>query len=67
MTVRRMDNAGIVVEDLDAAVEFFTELGLELDGRAPIEGEWADGVTGLRPPGRLMSTVRRAERIGAET
>ena len=43
-----MDNVGIVVEDLDAAIEFFTELGLELEGRAPIEGDWADGVTGLR-------------------
>src|SRR3954454_19431753 len=48
MTVKRMDNVGIVVEDIDAAVEFFTELGLQLEGRAPIEGEWADGVTGLR-------------------
>jgi catechol 2,3-dioxygenase-like lactoylglutathione lyase family enzyme len=48
MTVKRMDNVGIVVEDLDAAIEFFTELGLELEGRAPIEGPWADGVTGLR-------------------
>jgi len=47
VTVKRMDNVGMVVEDLDAAVEFFTELGLELEGRAPIEGEWADGVTGL--------------------
>src|SRR5437763_4983093 len=47
MTVKRMDNVGIVVEDLDAAIEFFTELGLELEGRAPIEGAWADGVTGL--------------------
>jgi catechol 2,3-dioxygenase-like lactoylglutathione lyase family enzyme len=48
MTVKRMDNVGIVVEDLDAAVAFFTELGLKLEGRAPIEGDWADGVTGLR-------------------
>src|SRR3954453_11605107 len=47
MTVKRMDNVGIVVEDLDAAIGFFTELGLELEGRAPIEGTWADGVTGL--------------------
>src|SRR5438132_12200084 len=47
MTVKRMDNVGIVVEDIDAAIEFFTELGLELEGRAPIEGAWADGVTGL--------------------
>jgi catechol 2,3-dioxygenase-like lactoylglutathione lyase family enzyme len=47
MTVKRMDNVGIVVEDIDAAIEFFTELGLTLEGRAPIEGSWADGVTGL--------------------
>ena len=48
MTIKRMDNVGIVVEDLDAAIAFFTELGLQLEGRAPIEGDWADGVTGLR-------------------
>src|SRR3954470_15829905 len=48
MTVKRMDNVGIVVKDLDAAVEFFTELGLTLEGRMPIEGEWAGRVTGLR-------------------
>ena len=48
MTVKRMDNLGIVVEDIDAAIGFFAELGLELEGRAPIEGDWADGVTGLR-------------------
>jgi catechol 2,3-dioxygenase-like lactoylglutathione lyase family enzyme len=47
MTVKRMDNIGIVVDDIDAAIEFFTELGLNLEGRAPIEGDWADGVTGL--------------------
>ena len=47
MSVKRMDNVGIVVEDIDAAIEFFIELGLELEGRAPVEGEWADGVTGL--------------------
>lgn len=47
MTIKRMDNVGIVVENLDKAVEFFTELGLILEGRAPIEGPWADGVTGL--------------------
>jgi catechol 2,3-dioxygenase-like lactoylglutathione lyase family enzyme len=48
MTVKRMDNVGIVVEAIDAAVEFFTELGLELEGRTTVEGDWADGVTGLR-------------------
>jgi catechol 2,3-dioxygenase-like lactoylglutathione lyase family enzyme len=47
MTLQRMDNVGIVVESLDAAVSFFTELGLELEGRATIEGEWAGRVTGL--------------------
>ena len=48
VALRRMDNVGIVVESLDAAISFFAELGLELEGRAPIEGNWADGVTGLR-------------------
>lgn len=48
MAVKRMDNVGIVVENLDAAIGFFTELGLELEGRVPVEGDWADGVTGLR-------------------
>jgi catechol 2,3-dioxygenase-like lactoylglutathione lyase family enzyme len=43
-----MDNVGIVVESLDAAISFFAELGLELEGRATIEGEWAGRVTGLR-------------------
>ncbi|HEX6053224.1 MAG TPA: VOC family protein [Gemmatimonadaceae bacterium] len=47
MTVKRMDNVGIVVEDIDAAIGFFTELGLELEGRAPVEGEWAGRITGL--------------------
>jgi len=47
MTVQRMDNVGIVVEDLDAAIEFFTELGLVLEGRAQVEGDWAGRVTGL--------------------
>jgi catechol 2,3-dioxygenase-like lactoylglutathione lyase family enzyme len=47
MTVARMDNVGIVVEDLDAAIEFFTELGLGLEGRDLVEGEWAGRITGL--------------------
>ena len=47
MTVQRMDNVGIVVESLDTAISFFAELGLELEGRATIEGEWAGRVTGL--------------------
>ena len=48
MTLRRMDNVGIVVESLDVAISFFAELGLELEGRAMVEGEWAGRVTGLR-------------------
>src|SRR5207344_1663044 len=43
----RMDNVGIVVESLDKAISFFTEIGLTLEGRAMIEGEWAGRVTGL--------------------
>lgn len=42
-----LDNVGIVVEDLDAAIEFFRVLGLELEGRGMVEGEWAGRVTGL--------------------
>ena len=42
-----MDNIGIVVESLDAAISFFAELGLELEGRGMVEGEWAGRVTGL--------------------
>ena len=58
MTVRRMDNVGIVVESLDAAISFFTELGLELEGRATIEGEWAGRVTGL-PDQRVEIAMMR--------
>lgn len=47
MAVKRMDNVGIVVESLDDAIAFFTELGLRLEGRATIEGEWSGRVTGL--------------------
>jgi len=47
MALKRMDNIGIVVEDLDVAIDFFRELGLDLEGRATIEGEWAGRVTGL--------------------
>ena len=47
MALRRMDNVGIVVESLDTAIAFFTELGMNLEGRATIEGEWAGRVTGL--------------------
>jgi len=47
MALKRMDNMGIVVEDLEGTIEFFRELGLELEGRGMVEGEWAGRVTGL--------------------
>ena len=47
MALKRMDNVGIVVEDLGEAIDFFRELGLELEGRATVEGEWAGRITGL--------------------
>jgi catechol 2,3-dioxygenase-like lactoylglutathione lyase family enzyme len=59
MTVLRMDNVGIVVDDLDAAVAFFTELGLELEGKAQIEGLVADrtvGLDGVRSDIAMMRT-----------
>ena len=49
MALQRMDNVGIVVDDLPATIEFFRELGLELEGQATIEGDWAERVTGLHP------------------
>ena len=47
MTVLRMDNVGIVVDDLKAAIAFFVELGLELEGEATVEGQWVDRIVGL--------------------
>src|SRR5437588_9897762 len=47
MALKRMDNVGIVVDDLGGTIDVFRELGLELEGRATIEGEWAGRVTGL--------------------
>jgi catechol 2,3-dioxygenase-like lactoylglutathione lyase family enzyme len=48
VALQRMDNVGIVVESLDAAISFFAELGLELEGRTMVEGDWSGRVTGLR-------------------
>src|SRR5438309_7450632 len=52
MALKRLDNVGIVVDDLAATIEFFRELGLELEGRAMVEGEWSGRVTGL--PGQRV-------------
>ncbi|HEY5262602.1 MAG TPA: VOC family protein [Solirubrobacteraceae bacterium] len=59
MTIQRMDNVGIVVADLDGAIAFFTELGMELEGEAQIEGLWADhtvGLDGVRSDIAMMGT-----------
>jgi catechol 2,3-dioxygenase-like lactoylglutathione lyase family enzyme len=59
MTIERMDNVGIVVDDLEAAIAFFEELGMELEGKAQIEGRWADravGLDGLRSEIAMMRT-----------
>jgi catechol 2,3-dioxygenase-like lactoylglutathione lyase family enzyme len=59
MTIQRMDNVAIVVDDLDAAVAFFTELGMELEGKGRIEGRWADqtvGLDGVRSEVAMMRT-----------
>ena len=53
-----MDNVGIVVESLDDAISFFAELGLQLEGRATVEGEWAGRVTGLRDQCVEIAMVR---------
>jgi catechol 2,3-dioxygenase-like lactoylglutathione lyase family enzyme len=47
MTIQRMDHVSVVVDDLEAAIAFFVELGMELEGRAPIEGRWVDRVNAL--------------------
>jgi catechol 2,3-dioxygenase-like lactoylglutathione lyase family enzyme len=59
MAIQRMDNVAIVVEDLDAAVAFFAELGMKLEGKAQIEGRWADrtvGLDGVRSEIAMMRT-----------
>jgi catechol 2,3-dioxygenase-like lactoylglutathione lyase family enzyme len=55
MTIQRMDNVGVVVDDLEAAIAFFVELGLELEGKAAVEGRWVDrssGSTAFAPMSR---------------
>jgi catechol 2,3-dioxygenase-like lactoylglutathione lyase family enzyme len=59
-----MDNVGIVVESLDAAIAFFTELGLELEGRAMIEGDWSGRVTGVRGQRVEMAMLRMPDGNG---
>ena len=58
MAVLRMDNVLVVVEDLDAAIAFFTELGMELEGRALLEGEWVDRTIGIDGARDEIATLR---------
>jgi len=65
MALQRMDNVGIVVDSLDDAIAFFTELGLELEGRAIIEGDWSGRVTGLRDQRVEAAMMRMPDGHGA--
>jgi catechol 2,3-dioxygenase-like lactoylglutathione lyase family enzyme len=64
MTLLRMDNVGIVVDDLIAAIAFFTELGLEVEGEAQVEGDWVDRVVGLDGVQVDIAMMRTPDRYG---
>jgi catechol 2,3-dioxygenase-like lactoylglutathione lyase family enzyme len=64
MTLQRMDNVGIVVDDLAAAVAFFIELGLELEGETRVEGRWVDQVVGLDGVQADIAMMRTPDRHG---
>jgi catechol 2,3-dioxygenase-like lactoylglutathione lyase family enzyme len=58
MTLLRMDNVLLVVDDLERAIAFFVELGMELEGRAPVEGRWVDRVIGLEDARQEIAMLR---------
>ena len=64
MTIKRMDHVGVVVEDLKAAVAFFVELGLELEGETTVEGGWADQLIGLEGVRADIAFLRTPDGIG---
>jgi catechol 2,3-dioxygenase-like lactoylglutathione lyase family enzyme len=64
MTIQRMDNIGVVVDDLGAAIAFFVELGLELEGEATVEGRWVDRVVGLDGVRADLAMVRTPDGHG---
>jgi catechol 2,3-dioxygenase-like lactoylglutathione lyase family enzyme len=64
MTIRRLDHVGFAVEDLAAAVAFFAELGLELEGEATVEGEWVDDLLGLDGVRAEMAVMRTPDGHG---
>jgi catechol 2,3-dioxygenase-like lactoylglutathione lyase family enzyme len=65
MALQRMDNVGIVVESLDAAIAFFVELGLTFEGRSIIEGDWSGRVTGLHDQRVEIAMMRMPDGHGA--
>ena len=64
MAVLRMDNVLLVVEDLEASIAFFTELGMELEGRAELEGEWVERVIGVDGARDEIATLRTPDGHG---
>jgi catechol 2,3-dioxygenase-like lactoylglutathione lyase family enzyme len=64
MTIQRMDHVGIVVDDLADAVAFFTTLGLELQGEAPVEGDWVDRIVGLEGVRAQIAMLRTPDGHG---
>jgi catechol 2,3-dioxygenase-like lactoylglutathione lyase family enzyme len=64
MGIRRLDHVGVVVDDLEAAVAFFVELGMELEGEAPVEGRWLDRVVGLEDVRVDVAMVRTPDGHG---
>jgi len=64
MTLQRMDNVLIVVNDLDAAIAFFVELGMELEGKSPVEGRWVDRVIGLDDARQDVAMLRTPDGHG---
>lgn len=64
MTIKRMDNVLIVVDDLDAVIEFFIELGMELEGRAPAEGRWVERVIGIDDVRQEVAMLRTPDGHG---
>ena len=64
MTIRRMDHISIVVDDLPAAIAFFVELGMEVEGEAPIEGPWVDRVVGLQNVRSSIAMMRTPDGHG---
>ncbi|MEU5936652.1 VOC family protein [Micromonospora sp. NPDC047187] len=64
MAIQRMDNVLIVVEDLDAVIAFFVELGMELEGRGPVEGRWVERVIGIDDVWQEVAMLRTPDGHG---